>query len=306
VKLMSMDDEVLLKKTEQLKQEYCLWSTHDLVYAPEEIFSKIAQDESQALKRLMQIDTLHQAKRGVQLIENGAERGYITTGSKRLDSLLGGGVKTGRVTYFVGESGSGKTQLCFQLSINVQLAKSMGGLEGGCIFVDTAGTFRPERVQEIAESREYDLESILDRIVVSRITDVTEQLRIVEQVKNLLTSYPYKLLIMDTLSENFIVGFPEADLIKRQSILAFHVRALSALALQYNIAVVLSNPVRARIFAKHPPFTIEAGGLTVSQAAHNKILLEKHRELRSGMLIDPTESSERIYFRIAREGIMDV
>jgi RecA/RadA recombinase len=71
----------------------------------------------------------------------------ISTGSKAIDALLGGGIRTGMITDIYGESGSGKSQLCFTLCANcVKDAAST-------LFIDTAGTFRPERIMEISRSQ---------------------------------------------------------------------------------------------------------------------------------------------------------
>jgi DNA repair protein RadA len=45
----------------------------------------------------------------------------LTTGSKVLDELLGGGLETQTITEFYGQYGSGKSQVCLQLCVNVQL-----------------------------------------------------------------------------------------------------------------------------------------------------------------------------------------
>jgi hypothetical protein len=63
--------------------------------------------------------------------------GRITTGSKALDKLIGGGVETQTITEFFGEYGSGKSQLCHQLAVNVQLPLERGGLNGGALYIDT-------------------------------------------------------------------------------------------------------------------------------------------------------------------------
>lgn len=63
--------------------------------------------------------------------------GRITTGSRVLDSLLGGGVETQSITELFGEYGSGKSQLCHQLAVNVQLPVERGGLNGGALYLDT-------------------------------------------------------------------------------------------------------------------------------------------------------------------------
>jgi len=63
--------------------------------------------------------------------------GRITTGSKSLDKLIGGGVETQSITEFFGEYGSGKSQLCHQLAVNVQLPPEKGGLNGAALYIDT-------------------------------------------------------------------------------------------------------------------------------------------------------------------------
>ena len=45
----------------------------------------------------------------------------------------------------------GKTQLCHTLAVTCQLPTDMGGGEGKCLYVDTEGTFRPERLLAVAE-----------------------------------------------------------------------------------------------------------------------------------------------------------
>ncbi|TRM77470.1 DNA repair and recombination protein RadA, partial [Sulfolobus sp. D5] len=85
----------------------------------------------------------------------------ITTGSQALDSLLGGGIETRTMTEFFGEFGSGKTQLCHQLSVNVQLPPEKGGLSGKAVYIDTEGTFRWERIENMAKALGLDIDSVM-------------------------------------------------------------------------------------------------------------------------------------------------
>jgi RecA/RadA recombinase len=48
-----------------------------------------------------------------------------------------------------GEFRTGKTQLCHTLCVTSQLPTSMGGGNGKAAYIDTEGTFRPERVVPI-------------------------------------------------------------------------------------------------------------------------------------------------------------
>lgn len=74
----------------------------------------------------------------------------LTTGSRELDKLLGGGIETGSITEIFGEFRTGKTQLCHTLAVTCQLPVSQGGGEGKCLYVDTEGTFRPERLLAVS------------------------------------------------------------------------------------------------------------------------------------------------------------
>src|SRR3972149_9875720 len=70
----------------------------------------------------------------------------LTTGSKAVDEILGGGLETQTITEIYGEYGTGKSQLCHQMCVNVQLPVGRGGLAGGALYVDTENTFRTERL----------------------------------------------------------------------------------------------------------------------------------------------------------------
>jgi len=75
----------------------------------------------------------------------------LTTGAVELDKLLEGGIETGSITEVFGEFRTGKTQLCHTLCVTCQMPVSSGGAEGKAIYIDTEGTFRPEKLTAIAE-----------------------------------------------------------------------------------------------------------------------------------------------------------
>ena len=74
----------------------------------------------------------------------------LTCGCKELDDILEGGMETGSITELYGENRSGKTQLCHTLAVTAQLPVSEGGGEGKVLYIDTEGTFRPNRIEQIA------------------------------------------------------------------------------------------------------------------------------------------------------------
>merc|ERR1712224_127603 len=44
----------------------------------------------------------------------------------------------------------------------------MGGGEGKCLYIDTEGTFRPQRLQQIAEAHGLCPESVLENVAYAR------------------------------------------------------------------------------------------------------------------------------------------
>jgi DNA repair protein RAD51 len=99
----------------------------------------------------------------------------ITTGSKELDKLLGGGIETGSITEVFGEFRTGKSQLCHTLAVTCQLPIAWGGGEGKCLFIDTEGTFRPERLLAVAERYGVGGEEVLDNVVYARAYNTDHQ-----------------------------------------------------------------------------------------------------------------------------------
>src|SRR5437773_7940098 len=96
-----------------------------------------------------------------------------STGSKNLDALLNGGIETQAITEFYGDFGSGKSQICHTLCTVAQLPAESSGLGGAVIFIDTEGTFRPERVKQIAEESGLDAIQILKNIFLRKVYNAT-------------------------------------------------------------------------------------------------------------------------------------
>lgn len=62
------------------------------------------------------------------------------------------------ITEAFGEFRTGKTQMSHTMCVTVQLPVSEGGCSGKAAYIDTEGTFRPERIKTIAERYNLDPE----------------------------------------------------------------------------------------------------------------------------------------------------
>jgi len=239
--------------------------------------------------------------RGSSIAERGESRLKVSTGSLSLDRLLSGGVSTGLVTEFYGKSGMGKTQICFQLCVNTQLTSSREEGWGDVVFVDTAGTFRPERIAEIADGKIGE-EELFKHILLVKTRSSTSQVEVPHRLDRLTRDYRVKLLIIDTLTDNFIYEFQgEENLISRQAALARHLHDLASAAIDRDIAVVVTNTVRTRLSKEGRGFEVETGGNTVSQGVHIRVKLERTVRYWSASLLGGGKAE----FDIGKSGIAD-
>ena len=73
------------------------------------------------------------------------------------------------ITEAFGEFRTGKTQLCHTIAVTAQLPREKGGGNGNVIYIDTEGTFRPDKILAIAERFNLDPEQTLNNICYGRV-----------------------------------------------------------------------------------------------------------------------------------------
>jgi RecA/RadA recombinase len=226
----------------------------------------------------------------------------ISTGSKALDNVLGGGIRSGMITDIYGESGSGKSQLCFTLCANC--AKDSANV----LFVDTTGTFRAERIMEISSSK-----LTLEKISYIRAFTTTEQNN---ATKKIIEVRP-RLVVIDSLTSLFSTEYSGPE---RHRAVMKYMHELAVLAINLRSAVVVTNMIR-----NAPPITlVDQAGRNVAQAvvpwqqreflgssvsiySHIKIkleILDRAKSLFRAILVQP-RGKEPVPFVITSSGISD-
>jgi DNA repair protein RadA len=232
----------------------------------------------------------------------------MTTGSKSLDGLLGGGIETQAITEFYGAYGSGKSQLAHQLSVNVQLPKEKGGLGGKAIFVDTESTFRPERIVDMAKAKGLDPDEALKNIFMARAYNSDHQIVLVDKAEDIIRKENIKLIVIDSLTSSFRSDYTgRGELASRQQRLNRHLHKLQRLADVYNIAVYITNQVMARPDIMFGDPTAPIGGHVVGHQSTYRVYLRKSKEdKRIAKLIDsPCLPESETVFRVTKDGITD-
>lgn len=213
---------------------------------------------------------------------------FIQTGSKSLDALLGGGIRTGMITDVYGESGSGKSQFCFSLCANCTKA----GFR--VFFIDTAGTFRPERISEIAGTGE-----VLDRITFVRALNTRDQSSAIDRARD----ENAKIIIIDTLTTLFSAEYSGPA---RHLAVMAHLHELAILAISTDCAVVVTNMVRNVPTETGKSVQREYLGSSVSIYSHFRIkfsLEDPSRGWFHAALLQPPGQSAKI--AISSQGVSD-
>ena len=212
---------------------------------------------------------------GTSLLERRKEIGKLSWQVEAIDELLGGGVETQSITEVYGEFGAGKSQVTHQLSVNVQLPREYGGLEGSAIFIDTEDTFRPERISQMVrglpedalaaamDAREIDggpeneraldtlVAAMLDNIHVAKAFNSSHQMLLAQKAQEIAdehadSEWPVRVVCVDSLTAHFRAEYVgRGQLAPRQQKLNKHLHDLTRLTALHNAAVVVTNQVQS-------------------------------------------------------------
>jgi len=233
----------------------------------------------------------------------------ITTSSQELDDLLGGGVETGSLIEFFGEFRTGKTQIMHQLCVNVQLHENKGGIEGKALYIDTEGTFRPERIIQMAEGLDLDHKIVLKNIIFGRAYNSDHQILLIKEAVNLIKEQNIKLIVVDSLIGHFRSEYiGRGTLANRQQTINSHLHDLLRLCDIYpNLAIVVTNQVQSKpdVFYGNP--LQAAGGNVVAHGSTIRVYLRKGKgEQRIAKIVDAPHLPEgEAIFSITENGISD-
>lgn len=231
-----------------------------------------------------------------------------STGSKALDDLLLGGIETQAVTEFYGEFGSGKSQICHTLCAIASQPIEEGGLQSGVIYIDTEGTFRPERLNQIARARGYDPSAVLRNVAICKVYNSSHLELIIKDLSKYITDFKAKLVIIDSIIALHRAEFAgRGTLADRQQRLNTMLHKIIRLAEIYNIAVVITNQVQSSPDTFFGDPTKAAGGNVLGHSSTYRIYLRKSGENRIAKIMDsPYHPYSDTRFTVNEKGADDI
>ncbi|MFH1174047.1 MAG: DNA repair and recombination protein RadA [archaeon] len=244
-------------------------------------------------------------KDGNEVLEQRKSIIKLTTGSKALDKLMGGGFESKAINEVFGQYGSGKTQLAHTLAVG-RIARDDDSV---VVFIDTESTFRPERIIQIAEGRGLDPTAVLKRIKAARAYNSDHQMLLAEKVEDLIRNgTKVGLIIVDSLTAHFRAEFVgRGTLADRQQKLNKHMHTLMRLAESHNIIVYVTNQVMAKPDQFFGDPTEAIGGHIVAHNSTFRLYLRRGKKgSRVAKLVDSPslEDSECVFF-VDEKGIRD-
>ena len=213
----------------------------------------------------------------------------ISTGLKKIDNFLSGGIPDGVIVDIFGGNGTGKTQLLLQLSIN----SIKNG--GKVLFLDTTGGFRPERILEIQKKSNSNL-NLLNNIIVSRITNTSEQINSIKNFKE----NNFSLIIIDNITDLFSYEYKNnQSIFKKNSLFMKYMRELSLYAVTHKVPIVISNMIR-----NSNEQEVENMSTAIDLFTHIKIHLFKNSSIYNGEISSPF-NKENFSYTITSSGLSD-
>ncbi|KAK6126703.1 hypothetical protein DH2020_039560 [Rehmannia glutinosa] len=222
------------------------------------------------------------------------------------------GIETGSITELYGEFRSGKTQLCHTLCVTCQLPLDQGGGEGKAMYIDAEGTFRPQRLLQIADRFGLNGADVLENVAYARAYNTDHQSRLLLEAASMMVETRFALMIVDSATALYRTDFSgRGELSARQMHLAKFLRSLQKLADEFGVAVVITNQVVAQvdgsaIFAG--PQIKPIGGNIMAHATTTRLALRKGRgeERICKVVSSPCLAEAEARFQISVDGVTDV
>lgn len=234
-----------------------------------------------------------------------------------INELLGGGIQTQAITEVHGQFGCGKSQMGFTLAVLVagMDAKARKALDKSnekpfeVAFIDTEGTFRPNRIKQIAESLGLKPDEVLSRIHCARGYNSDHQMLLAEKVSEMINSGAnIKLVVVDSLTSMFRNEYTgRGQLAGRQQKLNRHMHTLQKLSDLHNLAVFVTNQVMAKPDVMFGPAVEAIGGNIVGHNSTYRVYLRRGKGgTRVAKLVDSPDLPEgEAVFCLSEQGISD-
>ncbi len=243
---------------------------------------------------------------------------HLTTGSINLDKLLlKKGLPSKKITLLYGKFRSGKSQIAHQCCVNSYRQFQEKLPKYVSLFIDTEGTFRPERIQQMADAQGLPVEDVLKRIYVIQIQSNSEFKLAFAKIENILLNHKIKFMTIDSLTNYVRLEIAKKEKEVNLIITEFSqiLRKLSKLAIKLNIPILCTSQVSSTMSNFNFFDIVPILSTTLNTYIKEWILLGENPQITSmsenvgrrfaHLVNSEINAEEIIQFLITTEGIID-
>ncbi len=211
-----------------------------------------------------------------EIYEEELKRQTIPTGSKALDEILGGGIRTQEITEVCGSYACGKTELVYTTA--VLAPKTLGG---NVLILDTEATLSVTRIRQIAEKREINPDEAISHVYMRKVPSSSDLTATLETAHKFIKEKDIRYMAIDSFVSPFRREYPGRELLcPRQQKINYAIGLLIKLARAYDMAVLVTNQVLATPTAHYTTTRPEflrppIGGYVMAYGANNRIYLQE-------------------------------
>lgn len=259
----------------------------------------------------------------LSILQSQSARSIISF-SKSLDNMLGGGFSVGEFTELCGLPGAGKTQLAMQLCVNASLPQHVGGVSGSAVYIDTEGSFTPERcesmaialVKHVQKSAKQGVpewftpDNILDNIHVFRVYDEATQMATLEYLPEFIAQQrarPIRLIVLDSIAFHYRGN---TDFMERTRSISTAASLLGDLATKCEVATVVVNHMTTKVLGGDMSVVVPALGESWAHAVTTRLILEQQSPESSyrvcRLVKSPHKPNAEAFLDVRECGIRDV
>jgi len=236
----------------------------------------------------------------------------LPLGSRNFDDVIGGGFCSKKKYLIFGSNKTGKTQLCHQLCVQAykHLNKILGFENIKYIFYfDTENTFRPERIRELLTPSEFEIHSVLESVLVSKIMSNSAFLLALKDFENAIMKNRGGILIIDTINNHFRsdLGNRSISFNKAKDAFLKIVKKIDELTFKYNLITIVTSQVASNFSEKAIIRELPVGNQFLNHFFSEYLYLsKKNREMNYVQLVNSLNLSERkLLYKITSKGIQD-
>lgn len=235
----------------------------------------------------------------------------LSSGSKNIDKVLGGGFHAGKNYLIFGASVTGKTQLCHQICIQAFKCFSSDISENVfkfIVYLDTENTFRPERIRDMSIASDLNYQDVLKNILVAKIMSDTTLLFSLSEVEKKIKENNTHALIIDSINNYYRLelGNKNLSFFKTKALFLKILNKITELTKKFNLITIATAQIAPNFVENSVITDVPVGNQFLNHFFTEYLYLAKYEKNNYVQLVNSSLFPEKkLLYRIALEGIKD-